>query len=118
MKSSEIYKSIGKVIRLRRKQFELTQAELALQVGISRASLANIESGRQNLLVHHLYNFASALKMEPSDLLPTTINRGQEKIGSTNIPVQRRDLNEKQLEEVISLMTSVQIDASTNNSKD
>lgn len=38
---------------------------------MSRASIANIESGRQNILLHHVYALASALEFSKvSDLLP------------------------------------------------
>src|SRR2546426_7334893 len=39
-------------------------------LGISRGSLANVETGRQSVLVHQLYKFAAALQLTPSDLLP------------------------------------------------
>jgi transcriptional regulator with XRE-family HTH domain len=37
---------------------------------MSRASLASIETGRQNVLVHQLYTFAAALELAVSDFLP------------------------------------------------
>lgn len=49
---------------------KLTQERLAKQLGISRASLANVETGRQKILVHQLYNFASELGLKVTDLLP------------------------------------------------
>lgn len=49
----------------------MKQEELAARVGISRASLANIERGRQSVLVHHLYAIAKALSLAPADLLPS-----------------------------------------------
>ena len=48
----------------------MKQEHLASTLGISRGSLANIETGRQSILVHQLYNFAAALQLSPSDLLP------------------------------------------------
>ncbi|MDG4889993.1 MULTISPECIES: helix-turn-helix transcriptional regulator [unclassified Mesorhizobium] len=65
-----VYREIGGLIRQRRKKQNLTQEKLAPLVGLSRTSLANIESGRQKLLVHQLFAFASALGLEPPDLLP------------------------------------------------
>src|SRR5690348_7091597 len=63
--------AFGKAVALRRDELDLTQAELARQVGISRASIANIEKGRQNVLLHHVYDLADALKMtKVGDLLP------------------------------------------------
>jgi transcriptional regulator with XRE-family HTH domain len=65
-----IYKHIGMVIKARRKTLGLKQENLAYTLGISRGSLANIETGRQNILVHNLYKFASVLDVSPFDLLP------------------------------------------------
>ncbi len=65
-----IYKHIGAVIKARRKTLGLKQEALASTLGISRGSLANVETGRQNVLVHQLYKFATALKLSPFDLLP------------------------------------------------
>jgi transcriptional regulator with XRE-family HTH domain len=71
MSDEVIYKMLGRVVATRRKKLELTQAELAARVGMSRASVANIESGRQNVLLHHVYSLASALEFSKvSDLLP------------------------------------------------
>jgi transcriptional regulator with XRE-family HTH domain len=65
-----IYPVIGDRVRQRRKRFKLKQEALAARVGMSRASLANIETGRQNVLIHQLYALAVALDLSPKDLLP------------------------------------------------
>jgi len=70
MKLEPIYKTIGGIIRRRRRRLELAQAELARRLGISRATLANIETGRLRVLVHHVYALAEALDIKTSDLLP------------------------------------------------
>ena len=71
MADESIYIAFGRLVAARRKTLELTQAELAARVGMSRASVANIESGRQNVLLHHVYSLASALEFsKPADLLP------------------------------------------------
>ena len=61
---------IGALIKARRKRLRLRQEDLAAQMGMSRAALANVETGRQNLLVPHLYRFAAALDLKVTDLLP------------------------------------------------
>lgn len=72
MANEAIYKAFGQAVATRRKGLKLTQAMLAARVGISRASIANIESGRQNVLLHHVYGLATALEFpKASDLLPT-----------------------------------------------
>jgi transcriptional regulator with XRE-family HTH domain len=65
-----IYKDIGAVIKSRRKTLDMKQETLAGLLGISRGSLANVETGRQSILVHQLYKFAIALQLMPFDLLP------------------------------------------------
>lgn len=80
MKSLDIYKQhmdskllckhVGARIKARRRHLEMRQQDLAARMGISRAALANVETGRQNLLVLHLYRFAAALKLHVTDLLP------------------------------------------------
>lgn len=65
-----VYPEIGRLISRRRNQLELTQEQLAPQVELSRTSVANIERGRQKILVHQLLAFAHALNVEPLALLP------------------------------------------------
>ena len=65
------YQSFGEAIALRREHLRMTQAELANRVRLSRASIANIERGRQNVLLHHACDIASALDLtQVTDLLP------------------------------------------------
>lgn len=70
MNPDPIYRHIGTIVRDRRKLLRITQDKLARRLTISRASLANIETGRQRLLVHQLYRLAAELGLRPSDLLP------------------------------------------------
>ena len=65
------YPQIGALVRNRRKSLRLTQDELANEVGISRASMANIEAGRQRILVGQIYSLANALKLAVPELLPS-----------------------------------------------
>lgn len=74
MSDDEIYKVFGRSVAARRRELDLTQAKLAARVGMSRASIANIESGRQNVLLHHVYSLASALSVTKlSDILPAQV---------------------------------------------
>jgi transcriptional regulator with XRE-family HTH domain len=71
VRDEEIYRMLGLRIAARRRELKLTQAVLAEKVRMSRASIANIEGGRQNVLLHQVYRFSEALKMsEASELLP------------------------------------------------
>ncbi len=65
------YAAFGEAMATRRKKLKLNQAELASRVGLSRASIANIERGRQNVLLHHACDIAAALGLsQVGDLLP------------------------------------------------
>ena len=79
-----IYKRIGNRIRVARRRTEMRQDELAQKTALSRGSISNIESGRQQLYVHHLYAIASALDIEPASLLappnPPPIPEDSEKL--------------------------------------
>lgn len=67
----------------------MRQKNLAAFVGISRGTLANIETGRQNLHVHQLYNFARALKLRsPADLLPSPKTQ-EVNVGRTGLPIPK-----------------------------
>jgi len=65
-----IYKEIGAIVRALRRRADKAQEVLAGQLAISRATLANIETGRQRILVHQLYAIAQALDVKLIELLP------------------------------------------------
>jgi len=103
MNPESIYRHIGEVIRTRRRSMKprLTQEMLAGRVGMSRAALANIETGRQNVMVHQLYAFAKALQLDPSDfLLPAE----RTQVGPEWTHVIPSDLKPKQQEQIARLL--------------
>lgn len=103
-----LYKQIGTVIKARRKTLGLNQQELARSLGISRGSLANVETGRQSILVHQLYKFAAALQVMPFDLLPppSIENFG---IEQTELPLPD-NLKAQQKEQIARLFGQVETD--------
>lgn len=60
-----VYVKIGERVRARRKRIGLTQFRLAHRLGISRPALANIEVGRQRVMIHDVKAFAKALGTKP-----------------------------------------------------
>lgn len=70
MEMANLYRELGARIRSRRRALDFTQANLAARLGISRGALANIETGRQQVLLHQLYRFAAALDIDIQALMP------------------------------------------------
>lgn len=67
-----IYRAFGTRVRERRDRLELTQLELSQRIGLTRGSVANIEAGRQSVLLHQFLAIADALGLKPEGLLPAS----------------------------------------------
>jgi transcriptional regulator with XRE-family HTH domain len=68
-----IYQRLGQLVRHHRERLGQTQQQLAESVNLSRTSISNIESGRQRILVHQIFEFASALELPAEVLFPATV---------------------------------------------
>lgn len=73
MSNMELYRRLGQAVAERRAELGLTQSDVAEKLGLSRASVANLESGRQRIMVHQLFALVNALKLKSIlDLVPET----------------------------------------------
>lgn len=70
------YASLGRRIQDLRKARGLTQEQLGSRIvpAVTRASIANIEAGKQGVLTHTLVQLARALATTPQDLLPKELS--------------------------------------------
>lgn len=94
MADLEIYRVVGAALAARRKKLRLKQAEVADQIGLTRASLANIESGRQKIMLHQIYKLATALRVDSIvDLVPACYSFEQ---ASGPLRLVGSDINEEQ----------------------
>ena len=59
-----VYRTLGAAVAQRRRSLGLTQEDLASRIGMTRASLASIETGRQSVLLHQVYELADALGLD------------------------------------------------------
>ena len=75
--TERVYALIGETIRRRRDGVGMSQSALGSRIGLSRASVTNIELGRQAVSVHHLYEIADAFGVSVSDLLPEVRPEGR-----------------------------------------
>ena len=58
---------IGKILKERRVLLEMTQTELALEIGkISPAYIAFIESGKRNISLCDFIKYCNVLRLKPS----------------------------------------------------
>ncbi|MEM7667323.1 MAG: helix-turn-helix transcriptional regulator [Pseudomonadota bacterium] len=72
----DLYVLFGRRVAEAREKAELTQQQLADEIGLSRASVANIEAGRQRIVLHQAIEISEALKLATvADLLPTDLIR-------------------------------------------
>lgn len=71
MDQNEFYRQLGLRIRAARRRANRTQLDLARQLYISRSTLAGIESGRQRVPAHILFDLCSVLGISPSELFPS-----------------------------------------------
>jgi transcriptional regulator with XRE-family HTH domain len=71
-KIEHFYVEVGQRVRAFRTELGLTQEQLGgfLFPPTTRVSIANVESGKQRILSHTLVQLATALKVEPVELLP------------------------------------------------
>lgn len=68
--TNEFYVLIADQIRQHRREAGLQQQHVAERIGVSRATMANIEGGRQRILVHRLYQIAEVFGVPLDDLIP------------------------------------------------
>jgi len=64
-------------IRERRKKLNISQEKLAEMVGVSTATISNLETGRNGFTDKTLASVADALKCRPVDLLLPLSDRGK-----------------------------------------
>jgi transcriptional regulator with XRE-family HTH domain len=76
-------------------------------LGISRASLANIETGRQNVMIHQLFTFARVLELPPSDFLPAVDGDSEVEWGEL-LP---ENLKPQQKNQIVRLLSGTQADS-------
>ncbi len=81
-KTKSLYRHIGRAVRDAREALELTQEELASQVGVARTSITNLEKGKQHFPLHHLLSVAEALHVDLLSFIPSS-----SELESTVIPL-------------------------------
>ncbi len=71
----KFYISIGEAIKIARTNIDMSQASLAEKINMSRASIVNIEKGRQSPPIHLLWQLSRLLKVSIIDFLPSSTSQ-------------------------------------------
>jgi len=88
-----LYREIGRKIRDARQHTtpKISQDKLAKRLGMSRASIVNIEAGRQHPPLHLLWQIAEILGTDPALLIP---RRDEISGAGTTVQLDRGTLQE------------------------
>ncbi|MDR2943075.1 MAG: helix-turn-helix domain-containing protein [Treponema sp.] len=70
MDKGQLYRYIGDQIRKRRQAIKKNQEDLAIEVNLTRSSIAQIESGKQAPSIFVLYQICEVLRTSIFDVLP------------------------------------------------
>lgn len=82
-----LYREFGHRLTQIRKSRKISQEELGERLRLSRASIANIEAGRQRILLHHLFLVADVLSVPVSDLVEIRPKEEISSLAKKNHPV-------------------------------
>jgi transcriptional regulator with XRE-family HTH domain len=102
-----IYQFIGKKIKELRDKKNTKQEDLAKEIGVCRASIANYESGNQAIYISDVYKIADYFGAEVNILLPSL-----EEVKTKSLPERLLDkaenLKEQQKKEIKEFIKKVQ----------
>jgi transcriptional regulator with XRE-family HTH domain len=98
MPLKDLYTIVGKRVRSYRDIKGLTQADISEKTKINRATISNIESGKQQVSLQYLYLIARELDTEISTFLPSLkeLNISEE----DNLTLINEHLNEQDVDDV------------------
>ena len=96
MDFDDLYRELGRKIRQARERQnqKFSQGALARRLGISRASMVNIEAGRQRAPLHLLWQIAESLETDLTLLIP-----GRDEMLATSHKVEIESAMMKQIED-------------------
>ncbi len=102
-----IYKLIGEKVRILREEKAFSQKDLSSLLGISRASISNIELGRHQIPIYSLYTIADKFGIKVSDILPTNEEiQSSSELGDL-AKLLPKDLDEKALNSVKEVLNKI-----------
>ena len=100
------YQLIGKRIKVRREQIQMTQMELAEITDLSVPYISYIETGKKKLSLGTLIRIANALSISPNELLIDHLSIISE-YAETEFLTSLMDCTDKEKQFMIDILTSV-----------
>ena len=108
---TSLYKIIGERIKSKREKLQITQHQLSDDIGISRASVSNIEVGRHQATLANLYEISHILEIDIYDLLPKydeVILSVNSKVLDYTSHVDKEKFNSTQIDSIKKLLKNLQ----------
>ena len=105
---TDLYVEFGRTLRTARARAAISQSDLGRLIGLSRASIANIEAGRQHVALDQLFDLARALDCTPVELLPEVdTHTPSDHIPGLDKQIQRHQLDPRMTSLFTELMNRV-----------
>lgn len=102
-----IYLTLGQRVIDERMRAGWTQADLACQVRLGRASIANVETGRQRLMLHQVELLAQVFDVSISDMIGCDAPNAK-RLRAENAELRKRIMNiEHELHKIVRLAAGV-----------
>lgn len=86
------YVELGQRLRSRREKAELTQAEVAARVGLTRTSITNVELGEQPVSAFLLVRLAQIMGCQLQDLTPALSDGPEPDLIPSDVPPKTADV--------------------------
>jgi len=103
-----LYPIVGQRIQDIRKEYNISQQELADVLKLSRTSVSNIENGRHPIFLHHIYTIAVKFSIPLEKILPSVFDvqnkRKAEEEDLKKIFIQKGITDENTINSILSVI--------------
>lgn len=107
MSAKDINTTVGLKIREYRNFLDLSQADFAEKVGINRATLSQLEAGKQQFTISLIYKVAQKLNVEITTFLPLIKHIENDVTLNSNLiseKLKQQDVNESTKNSILQLI--------------
>ncbi|MBV9215318.1 MAG: helix-turn-helix transcriptional regulator [Acidobacteria bacterium] len=104
----DLYPKVGQKVKEIRDIQGVSQEVLATRLGVTRASISNLERGKQRIYLHTLFELGSALETDISELLPERTDSRAERIAvrvQNAARLQNEELDTQSLNQIVKILS-------------